>query len=1096
MDLKRNISRKQLRALGLVGLVAGSAQLARATPVTYQQNANGQLFDGNQFPNNNNWSQSQVGTGASETAPSNWSTPTYPNSPTVDVNLLYFPVTLDTSVTVGTLNINTSGTLNMLAGTALTIAGATLTNNGMIKVHSNQTGSASMLIFDGGLLTGTGSLNLFSSGSLAQLDGSLTQDVKHTIQGQGQINAALINNGIVDANGNISGYQTTLALQTNAMTNNNLLEATFGTLSVNSISITQGTAGEILAGNNCVVNVNGTAAISGGMLTTSGSGVIQFNGFYGNTLNSVTNNGMITLTQNATLTVNGNLTDNGAINLGVSMGAGSTSMHFSGGTLSGSGTLTFLPGGSTDPFSAQTYSFPIVSGTLTQAASHTIQGGQASLFGALTNYGLVNANLSGTSLGINCLNVTNHSTMEASGGGNLNFDGAGISGSIGGTAFVNNAGGQVIANTGSTVDFADNNNISGGSRTSNGTGKINFLTGTIPGDFYTPTDTLSNVVNNATVSINTNVNVNVAGDLVNNGTVILTNDPYLGTAASVLSFNGGVVSGPGQIQLAYAGTLAQLNGTLTQSSGHTISGYGQINAALTNNGLVVANAASQILSINDVTTNSGTFQATGGGVLQVAAGALTNLVGTTLTGGTYEQDLNSTMILGGSTAAAINTNAANIVLSSNGNSVVFPSIASLAVNSGSLTLNSAVFTIIGNLRNTGNVFINSGELNVTGQYTQSAGITQISGFLDPTVSPVSVQGGVLQLGYGVNSGIVFGNILDNAAVVIYGAGSLRVDNNISGTGAVTYAGAGPLTFNGANTYTGGTTISAGTLVIPSIGAFPSGGSVADNSAFQINAGIAAAPVILGAAATPGISGVGALIVGKNAATTGYAQLAPGSGAATLASLTINTGSSFDITKNNILIINYGTTADPIATIRGYLKSAYYGGIWTGTGLTSSSVQLQVANTIANGGGGVWSIGYADGVDVGQTIAVGNQLVIKPALAGDANLDGSVNMMDLGVVAQNLGSTHGDWMHGDFNYDGAVNFLDIGLLAQNLNSTAINTPLSEFIPDPSAALTAQWNLAVAELQSNSTQPANLPEPGMMSVLVISAAGLLTRRRNAK
>jgi hypothetical protein len=136
----------------------------------------------------------------------------------------------------------------------------------------------------------------------------------------------------------------------------------------------------------------------------------------------------------------------------------------------------------------------------------------------------------------------------------------------------------------------------------------------------------------------------------------------------------------------------------------------------------------------------------------------------------------------------------------------------------------------------------------------------------------------------------------------------------------------------------------------------------------------------------------------------------------------------------------------VATIRSYLYSAYNGGVWTGTGLTSSTVEAQVAYAIAHPGGGVWTIGYVDGsVDTDQASdalvhAVGDQLVITPALVGDTNLDGDVSYTDLGIVAQNLGATSSDWEHGDFNFDGAVNFLDIGLLAQNLNFTEINTPL--------------------------------------------------------
>ena len=56
---------------------------------------------------------------------------------------------------------------------------------------------------------------------------------------------------------------------------------------------------------------------------------------------------------------------------------------------------------------------------------------------------------------------------------------------------------------------------------------------------------------------------------------------------------------------------------LTQAAGHTISGCGQINAALTNQGLVNANVNGQTLSLpTNPMTNAATMEATNGGVLQ------------------------------------------------------------------------------------------------------------------------------------------------------------------------------------------------------------------------------------------------------------------------------------------------------------------------------------------------------------------------------------------------------------------------------------------------------------------------------------------------
>jgi thermolabile hemolysin len=52
-----------------------------------------------------------------------------------------------------------------------------------------------------------------------------------------------------------------------------------------------------------------------------------------------------------------------------------------------------------------------------------------------------------------------------------------------------------------------------------------------------------------------------------------------------------------------------------------------------------------------------------------------------------------------------------------------------------------------------------------------------------------------------------------------------------------------------------------------------------------------------------------------------------------------------------------------------------------------------------------------------------------AMGGDANLDGMVNIADLGILAGNWQGT-GDWLSGDFNGDGVVNIADLGVLAGN------------------------------------------------------------------
>ena len=146
--------------------------------------------------------------------------------------------------------------------------------------------------------------------------------------------------------------------------------------------------------------------------------------------------------------------------------------------------------------------------------------------------------------------------------------------------------------------------------------------------------------------------------------------------------------------------------------------------------------------------------------------------------------------------------------------------------------------------------------------------------------------------------------------------------------------------------------------------------------------------------------------------------------------------------------------------------------------------------------GRFAVGYADGnVDQG-TAAGANQVLVKYTLAGDANLDGTVNFADLLVVAQNFNhtlDTHGnpiDWADGDFNYDGVVNFADLLLIAQNFNKALSTSQLAE-VP---GSFAADWQLAEAEVAASQTN--NVPEPAGMGLLALMAATLTARLRRER
>jgi hypothetical protein len=70
------------------------------------------------------------------------------------------------------------------------------------------------------------------------------------------------------------------------------------------------------------------------------------------------------------------------------------------------------------------------------------------------------------------------------------------------------------------------------------------------------------------------------------------------------------------------------------------------------------------------------------------------------------------------------------------------------------------------------------------------------------------------------------------------------------------------------------------------------------------------------------------------------------------------------------------------------------------------------------------LGYADGSSDLGTAAAPGQVLIKYTLAGDANLDGTVNLTDLLDLLNSYALSGRDWAEGDFNYDGTVNLTDL------------------------------------------------------------------------
>lgn len=146
---------------------------------------------------------------------------------------------------------------------------------------------------------------------------------------------------------------------------------------------------------------------------------------------------------------------------------------------------------------------------------------------------------------------------------------------------------------------------------------------------------------------------------------------------------------------------------------------------------------------------------------------------------------------------------------------------------------------------------------------------------------------------------------------------------------------------------------------------------------------------------------------------------------TIGSLTIS-GGVVDIGTQELLV----TDTTP-STVTGYVISAYNGGgtaAWQGSGITSSSASAP-ANL------GIYAVGYAtygDNSTTGLSLS-GNQVLMRPTVAGDATLDGTTNFTDFASLQRNYNKP-GDWVDGDFNYDNYVNFSDFLIFQANDGTT--------------------------------------------------------------
>jgi hypothetical protein len=369
-----------------------------------------------------------------------------------------------------------------------------------------------------------------------------------------------------------------------------------------------------------------------------------------------------------------------------------------------------------------------------------------------------------------------------------------------------------------------------------------------------------------------------------------------------------------------------------------------------------------------------------------------------------------------------------------------------------------------------------------GQFTIGA----LSGYsslymYDVTAGPITLTVG------GNNQSTQFeGNLQPYGGLYKVGTGNFSLYGNIYDYPLYLHVNGGSVSFNGSAVVTSNSIVTNNASLIFNINASNSNFIVAGSGTTTIASGVSMAfsnftqgglvnngsVQVTGNGTVGAITGNGSLTLGTGSSVNTL-HLATNSALSTMNSLAINAGSTLDL-ANNHLIINYGSGADPIASIRQYLVSGYAAGAWNGAGIDSSSV---AANSH-------YGVGYADGADGVVAGLSSGQIEIKYTLLGDANLDGVVSGDDFTILTGNLGKPVSGWDKGDFNYDGLVTGDDFTLLTGNLgksdNGTAVVLPASDYA-------------AIDAFAAANGFLADVPEPTMGSMLLFAGVGILMPRR---
>jgi fibronectin-binding autotransporter adhesin len=554
---------------------------------------------------------------------------------------------------------------------------------------------------------------------------------------------------------------------------------------------------------------------------------------------------------------------------------------------------------------------------------------------------------------------------------------------------------------------------------------------------YTIAGTAPNtlILAGSTPTITSNVSGTISAPISLNGNLIVTD----GGAAVTTTLSGLISDG------ANGASSITMNGTgvlALSTLGNTYSG------GLTVNSGTVALAIHGTAGTGVITLNGGTLSVAGSGtsnltnLLNIPAGASPTITGI----GTEEFGGN----VSGSGTLNLNFTAGQFNITNRADFANFTGLIEL----GNSTSNGTTTTLRVSQGNKTGSFGGGIDLgNANGSFNTKVGGTYTIG---------SLAGGSQTTLQGASTA---------SDTSMYSIGSLGLsttfngqiqDGSATGTATSLVVTGGSLTLTNANPYTGNTTISGGALILANTSGSATGaGNVSLTGGTLGGAGSIAGSVAAGAAAQtihPGaVGGVGGtLSIGGNLTTTANTTLA--------FDLNSPGGSNSALAVAGNVILNAGTITVPSqatgATSLGYYKILTYSGTLTGS-TTGILLPASVNNIVYT-------------LDVTHNA---NAVEIHRGFIGDANDDGKVDLNDLNVVLNNLGTTNSSWSTG--NFDGATT-IDLTDLNDVLNHLGTSISSADGVMTAADA-TGSGSLAVA------------PEPASLGLLVLGATGLVIRRK---